>query len=215
MDTAQKVSQIGDAAGLSDHLRRRAQDRRQRSAASPIAARVSARSPSTSPSRRARRRSTSPRWRAPRPRCSCSKSWAGTPAGSPPPAASRAQGRRRAAHHPVSRDRLRSQAAFLAQGQSSASRHYGYCVIVVSEGVARRRTASSWPRPAPGTPSATPSSAASARWSRKWPRRRSATSIHWAVADYLQRSARHIASKVDVEQAYAVARPRWNSRRRA
>ena len=27
---------------------------------------------------------------------------------------------------------------------------------------------------------------------------------HWAVADYLQRSARHIASGVDVEQAYAV-----------
>jgi 6-phosphofructokinase 1 len=29
---------------------------------------------------------------------------------------------------------------------------------------------------------------------------------HWAVADYLQRAARHIASKVDVEQAYAVGR---------
>ncbi|MEX2126611.1 MAG: 6-phosphofructokinase [Woeseia sp.] len=29
---------------------------------------------------------------------------------------------------------------------------------------------------------------------------------HYAVADYLQRSARHIASKVDVEQAYAVGR---------
>jgi 6-phosphofructokinase 1 len=28
--------------------------------------------------------------------------------------------------------------------------------------------------------------------------------FHWAVADYLQRAARHIASKVDVEQAYAV-----------
>jgi len=28
---------------------------------------------------------------------------------------------------------------------------------------------------------------------------------HWAVADYLQRSARHIASAVDVQQAYAVA----------
>jgi 6-phosphofructokinase 1 len=28
---------------------------------------------------------------------------------------------------------------------------------------------------------------------------------HWAVADYLQRSARHIASKTDVEQAYALA----------
>ncbi|HLK70653.1 MAG TPA: 6-phosphofructokinase, partial [Steroidobacteraceae bacterium] len=29
---------------------------------------------------------------------------------------------------------------------------------------------------------------------------------HWAVADYLQRAARHIASRVDVEQAYAVGR---------
>ena len=29
---------------------------------------------------------------------------------------------------------------------------------------------------------------------------------HWAVADYLQRSARHIASKTDLEQSYAVGR---------
>lgn len=29
---------------------------------------------------------------------------------------------------------------------------------------------------------------------------------HWALADYLQRSARHIASRVDAEQAYAVGR---------
>ncbi len=29
---------------------------------------------------------------------------------------------------------------------------------------------------------------------------------HWAVADYLQRSARHLASRVDVAQAYAVGR---------
>lgn len=29
---------------------------------------------------------------------------------------------------------------------------------------------------------------------------------HWAVADYLQRSARHIASKTDVDQAYALGR---------
>lgn len=29
---------------------------------------------------------------------------------------------------------------------------------------------------------------------------------HWAVPDYLQRSARHIASQTDVEQAYAVGR---------
>ncbi len=30
--------------------------------------------------------------------------------------------------------------------------------------------------------------------------------FHWAVADYLQRSARHIASSTDVEQAYALGR---------
>ena len=29
---------------------------------------------------------------------------------------------------------------------------------------------------------------------------------HWAVADYLQRAARHVASKTDVDQAYAVGR---------
>jgi 6-phosphofructokinase 1 len=29
---------------------------------------------------------------------------------------------------------------------------------------------------------------------------------HYAIADYLQRSARHIASKVDVDQAYAVGK---------
>lgn len=29
---------------------------------------------------------------------------------------------------------------------------------------------------------------------------------HWAVADYLQRAARHIAAKVDVEQAYALGK---------
>jgi len=30
--------------------------------------------------------------------------------------------------------------------------------------------------------------------------------FHWAVADYLQRSARHIASATDVKQAYALGR---------
>jgi 6-phosphofructokinase 1 len=29
---------------------------------------------------------------------------------------------------------------------------------------------------------------------------------HWAVADYLQRAARHIASKTDLDQAYAVGK---------
>lgn len=32
---------------------------------------------------------------------------------------------------------------------------------------------------------------------------RTSHKIHWAVADYIQRSARHIAARVDVEQAYA------------
>ena len=30
--------------------------------------------------------------------------------------------------------------------------------------------------------------------------------FHWAVADYMQRAARHIASKTDVEQAYAMGK---------
>ncbi|MGE0372154.1 MAG: 6-phosphofructokinase [Gammaproteobacteria bacterium] len=33
-----------------------------------------------------------------------------------------------------------------------------------------------------------------------------ALKYHWGVADYLQRAARHIASKTDVEQAYAVGK---------
>ena len=28
--------------------------------------------------------------------------------------------------------------------------------------------------------------------------------VHWAVSDYLQRAARHVASDVDVKQAYAI-----------
>ncbi len=30
--------------------------------------------------------------------------------------------------------------------------------------------------------------------------------FHWSVADYLQRAARHLASKTDVDQAYAVGK---------
>ena len=30
--------------------------------------------------------------------------------------------------------------------------------------------------------------------------------FHWAVADYMQRAARHIASKTDVDQAYALGK---------
>ena len=34
---------------------------------------------------------------------------------------------------------------------------------------------------------------------------------HWALPDYLQRSARHAASKVDAEQAYAVGEMSGNA----
>jgi len=34
--------------------------------------------------------------------------------------------------------------------------------------------------------------------------------FHWAVADYMQRAARHIASKTDVEQAYALGKAAVN-----
>ena len=30
--------------------------------------------------------------------------------------------------------------------------------------------------------------------------------VHWAVSDYLQRSARHIGSKIDVEQAFQLGK---------
>ena len=63
MDTASRCRRSASTLGYPHHLRRRAEDRRQRPAASPTAARASARSRSTSRCRRARRRSTSPRWR--------------------------------------------------------------------------------------------------------------------------------------------------------
>jgi 6-phosphofructokinase 1 len=93
---------------------------------------------------------------------------------------------------------------FLARVKSSVER-YGYCVIVVSEGV---RDGSGNFLAEAGTKDAFghsqlggvgPVVAQMARDAHGY-------KFHWAVADYLQRSARHIASRVDVEQAYAVGR---------
>ena len=75
---------------------------------SPIAVPDSARRRNTSRCRPARRRSTCCRWRAPRPRCSCSRSWAVMRVGLRRREAWRASARRCAAHHSVSRDRLRA-----------------------------------------------------------------------------------------------------------
>src|ERR1700742_2105753 len=81
----------------------------------------------------------------------------------------------------------------------------GYCVIVVSEGAA---TADGKFLADAGTKDAfghtqlggvAPVVANMVREAHGY-------KYHWAVADYLQRAARHIASKVDVDQAYAVGK---------
>jgi ATP-dependent phosphofructokinase / diphosphate-dependent phosphofructokinase len=82
---------------------------------------------------------------------------------------------------------------------------YGYCVIAVSEGIKRpdgEFVSASGIKDAFGhtqlggvAPVVT--NLIAAKLGHK---------CHWAVADYLQRSARHIASQTDVEQAYAVGR---------
>jgi 6-phosphofructokinase 1 len=96
------------------------------------------------------------------------------------------------------------ESAFLTRVKHSVQR-YGYCVVVVSEGVRRpdggflaesgRRDA--FGHAQLGGVAPVVSGLISERLGYK---------VHYAVADYLQRSARHIAAKVDVEQAYAVGR---------
>jgi 6-phosphofructokinase 1 len=84
-------------------------------------------------------------------------------------------------------------------------RNYDYCVIVVSEGASYANgkfLAEAGTRDAFGHAQlggVAPVVANMVRESLGY-------KYHYAVADYLQRSARHIASKVDVEQAYAVGR---------
>jgi 6-phosphofructokinase len=84
------------------------------------------------------------------------------------------------------------RAKFLAKVKSSVEK-FGYCVVVVSEGV--RNPDGKFLAEA-GTKDAFGHAQQEAFGYK----------FHWAVADYLQRSARHIASKVDVEHAYAVGK---------
>ena len=82
---------------------------------------------------------------------------------------------------------------------------YGYCVIAVSEGTAYadgRFLADAGTRDAFGHTQLGGVAPVVADLVRQ----RHGYKYPWAVADYLQRSARHIASKVDVEQAYAVGK---------
>jgi 6-phosphofructokinase 1 len=81
----------------------------------------------------------------------------------------------------------------------------GYCVIVVSEGVqdsAGKFLAEAGTKDAFGHAQLGGVGPVVAQMTQQ----AFGYKFHWAVADYLQRSARHIASKVDVDQAYAVGK---------
>ena len=93
---------------------------------------------------------------------------------------------------------------FLARADAVVKQH-GYCAIAVSEGLRDKDgkfLSESGVRDAFGHAQL----GGVAPRIAKLVRDRFGYRCHWAVADYLQRSARHIASKVDVQQAYAVGK---------
>lgn len=94
--------------------------------------------------------------------------------------------------------------AFLKRVKASVD-NYGYCVIVVSEGVKNpdgRFLAESGSKDAFGHAQLGGAATVVAQLVN----RELGYKYHYAIADYLQRAARHIASKTDVEQAYALGR---------
>lgn len=94
------------------------------------------------------------------------------------------------------------KAAFLKRVRACVEA-YGYCVIVVSEGaqyangrfLAEAGTRDAFGHAQLGGVAPIVAKMIRDRWGYKY---------HYAIADYLQRSARHIASATDVKQAYAV-----------
>ncbi|MCG8325547.1 MAG: 6-phosphofructokinase [Thiotrichales bacterium] len=94
------------------------------------------------------------------------------------------------------------QDAFIARVKENVSR-YGYCSVVVSEGA-------KWPNGSFLAEQGTRDAFGHAQLGGAAPvvanmiKEALGYKYHWAVADYLQRAARHIASATDVEQAYAV-----------
>jgi 6-phosphofructokinase 1 len=91
---------------------------------------------------------------------------------------------------------------FLARVKDAVQR-FGFCAVVVSEGVRNKEgrflaeagTRDAFGHAQLGGVAPVVSQLVKQQLGYKY---------HWAVADYLQRAARHIASKTDVEQAYAV-----------
>ncbi len=93
---------------------------------------------------------------------------------------------------------------FMAKVDASVKKN-GYCSIVVSEGVKNKEgqfLAEAGTRDAFGHAQLGGVAPVVANMVKE----ELGHKYHWAVADYLQRAARHIASKTDVEQAYALGK---------
>jgi len=96
------------------------------------------------------------------------------------------------------------QAKFIAKVDAMVKKH-GYCSVVVSEGchypdgrfLAEQGTRDAFGHAQLGGAAPVVANMVKEALGYKF---------HWAVADYLQRAARHIASKTDVEQAYALGK---------
>jgi 6-phosphofructokinase 1 len=96
------------------------------------------------------------------------------------------------------------EAAFLTRVKQSVERH-GYCAIAVSEGLRNPQgelMAETGARDAFGHAQLGGVGPMIANLIKD----KLGYKYHWAVADYLQRAARHIASRTDLEQAIAVGR---------
>jgi len=93
---------------------------------------------------------------------------------------------------------------FLARVQRTVAR-VGYCTVVVSEGVknaAGQFLAEAGTRDAFGHTQLGGAAPVIAQLVKS----KLGYKYHWALPDYLQRSARHLASRVDADQAYAVGK---------
>jgi len=96
------------------------------------------------------------------------------------------------------------QKKFLARVDAMVKKH-GYCSVVVSEGchypdgkfLAEQGTRDAFGHAQLGGAAPVVANMIKGAFGYKF---------HWAVADYLQRAARHIASKTDVDQAYALGK---------
>lgn len=93
--------------------------------------------------------------------------------------------------------------AFFLEKVAACVKQYGYCVIVASEGIRHadgKFLSDAGLKDAFGHAQLGGVAPVLAQLVKE----KLGFKYHWAVADYLQRAARHIASQVDVDQAYAL-----------